>query len=630
MTECNSCGFTNRSGVRFCEGCGQRFDRPSAQVTCPACGHGNDAAYRFCEECGASFTVLIADTAVAPAPEPTPVRREPVPESRPTTTAAPPAPRTRRWPKVAAAIVVVGIAGGGAWLASQQPWQDDTTNDFAQAKEPPPTPSPAPPETTPQESQSGSTPPDTEAMTRPTTRATTAAPTTISTAETSDSITEITPGDIVIEFEEREPSDLQFAAAGSQGEPPVQAFGLTAPPDSDVDGIADWIEEWVVETFAPIYVFDEHEPSGASQWAFQSGPGFTPTVLSIGGFQLMIPFPPASEHPSNNMAFAWQVSPIPAPNAVSSNPSVAITIVALYRNDWVDLGNSAGGSWWHYGDTERMRIFVDISGPYCDGQVLTPDCLTSGYYNYVRMTLNRHHETAWYEASQLRYLPDSLGRYHLAAFVSEGKHAVYTDYRECEDAKVVGPVHENCDHGHIWQDVDFMMGLNVGEAGSQAINQLAAVPEFASIFGSAGDERAWDPNWRFCGGYNISAADRDRTNDVLSFFGQTSPMCAGPVGNKWYEPHLIGGEWWGSNGLQYVIIQDSEPGWYSWEAYDESGSLVETAWVWVDGLSLQATFDGGDNYVPGSIGSYSADGLGVIYWTNGVVFSRIPDDSYLY
>ncbi len=428
-------------------------------------------------------------------------------------------------------------------------------------------------------------------------------------------------------FDEYESSGVTLGSSGSAHDPPAQAFGLAAPPDSDGDGIYDWLEEWIVETFAPIYIFDEHEPSGSTEGAFQSTLGPIPTLISMGGFQLLTPLPPGDSHPSENMVFAWQVSPVPTPNAVSNNPSVAITIVGLYRNDWVDLGYSNGGSWWHYGDTERMRIFVDLSGPYCAEQQLTPDCLSSASYRLVRMTLNRHHETAWYEPHQLGYIWDAQGRPHFAAFVSEGKHAVYASYEECENAKVFGPVNENCAHGYIWSDVDFLPDLNVGEVGRPLIQQLTHVPDFARVFGTDGDERAWDRNWRFCGGYNIPVEDRFRTNDVLTFFGQSSPMCAGPVGNKWFEPHQVEGTWWGSNLLQYVLTAESD-GWYRWDAYNEQGTLVEHAWVWVDGMTLWATWDDGATYLLGYITSYGADGLGIIQWDNGVVFSRLPGDEY--
>jgi class 3 adenylate cyclase len=53
---CASCGRENRTGARFCGGCGG-----SLAPRCPACGAAAEPDARFCDGCGASLA--------APAPD---------------------------------------------------------------------------------------------------------------------------------------------------------------------------------------------------------------------------------------------------------------------------------------------------------------------------------------------------------------------------------------------------------------------------------------------------------------------------------------------------------------------------------------------------------------------------------
>ncbi len=68
--KCPNCGNTNRSGVKFCEECGQKMPnvvkggkRAKAQadqstIICRKCGHTNRASSQFCEECGTKLAVV--------------------------------------------------------------------------------------------------------------------------------------------------------------------------------------------------------------------------------------------------------------------------------------------------------------------------------------------------------------------------------------------------------------------------------------------------------------------------------------------------------------------------------------------------------------------------------------------
>lgn len=56
LTTCKTCGFVNRSGTAFCENCGNNLGmEPWEGDRCPSCGYPNRLGIRFCEGCGVSF-----------------------------------------------------------------------------------------------------------------------------------------------------------------------------------------------------------------------------------------------------------------------------------------------------------------------------------------------------------------------------------------------------------------------------------------------------------------------------------------------------------------------------------------------------------------------------------------------
>jgi hypothetical protein len=52
--KCSNCGHENRSGVKFCEECGQLI-KSDKGISCPECGFKNRAGVNFCENCGATL-----------------------------------------------------------------------------------------------------------------------------------------------------------------------------------------------------------------------------------------------------------------------------------------------------------------------------------------------------------------------------------------------------------------------------------------------------------------------------------------------------------------------------------------------------------------------------------------------
>src|SRR5262245_20089083 len=70
---CESCGFENPEGMKFCEQCGTKLVR-----ACPNCGQQVRPTAKFCGECGTTLTspagtspLVPHDSQPAPSPLPT-------------------------------------------------------------------------------------------------------------------------------------------------------------------------------------------------------------------------------------------------------------------------------------------------------------------------------------------------------------------------------------------------------------------------------------------------------------------------------------------------------------------------------------------------------------------------------
>ena len=62
MTTCPSCGTENKTGAKFCGGCGLSLALP-----CSACGAINDSGMRFCTECGGSLASVVTSPSLPPS-----------------------------------------------------------------------------------------------------------------------------------------------------------------------------------------------------------------------------------------------------------------------------------------------------------------------------------------------------------------------------------------------------------------------------------------------------------------------------------------------------------------------------------------------------------------------------------
>lgn len=260
-------------------------------------------------------------------------------------------------------------------------------------------------------------------------------------------------------------------------------FGLTGPSginDKDYDGLSDEFERWIADEFFPYLYLDGSETES-----------------------------------KYNIMRLYQVTPL---TNASSNPigednyfgpdGVLLTFVVLFEDDY---GDRMTGLTDHDGDAELLRIlFVPLpNDPYS----WTP----------LVVVIKRHEDTP--EAYYLGHLDwiDS----HPIIWVSADKHAMYSDWEECDD---YSSGFEYCgDSDELNYPVSlYVDGFNVGERRNPA---FYLIPE--SSLNKFTNEYAWaNPPYSikdgvelsdaFCGGDDKAPKSRDEGE------------CGGGLNGKWW------------------------------------------------------------------------------------------------
>jgi len=260
--------------------------------------------------------------------------------------------------------------------------------------------------------------------------------------------------------------------------------------DDDGDGLSNAMEQWLVDNFKPVLIFDEEENDCISDVYSQT-------------------------------ATVFQVTPYETIERYSKSGAL-LTFVILYPEDCGGMSTYVSG--WpfhaHDGDTEALRIFVyenPIDGNWYIGKIL----------------MRRHDETEWtaHGPEEFYYAQDEVSGLttHPYVYVSESKHAMYKSANACEDYTffyIPGLTDfEDCDGGPI-MTLATPASHNVGERDAMAFDQLSTSSSYIlrNLFWV---ESAWS-NGRFCGGKDISVSE-----------------CAGPMSGKWWPPVDNGSCSWG-------------------------------------------------------------------------------------
>jgi len=304
-------------------------------------------------------------------------------------------------------------------------------------------------------------------------------------------------------------------------------WSFTTAADSDGDGIEDLEEEWLANTFAPTYVFDEEE----QLWVGDADGNLVPK----------------RDFRRSDVTYLYQVSPgcqgfevdhtIGDPE-IDGTGMVSLTIVALYRYDYVPIQFAGYGKYWsHYGDSEALQLcFETVTAAKAEYEPwlhMTARYLRHSngrevFYRHRWTILKRHNEQRWYRS--WRY--DYESGHHPRVYVAEGKHAAYMSPWECHNSSGESPTFaglgyfEDCDGGERFTPA-LPAEHNVGEA-DRPLMDTFAVP------GGRRPEAVWGRQQRFCGGYNVFSPDAVRTVFTVALFVKVpSPTCAGPIGDKW-------------------------------------------------------------------------------------------------
>lgn len=314
--------------------------------------------------------------------------------------------------------------------------------------------------------------------------------------------------------------------------------------DRDGDGFPDWEEDFVAEKYMPYFEYDEEEynyNTGSQPirqfedviYLYQITPAYCEAVEVASSFNVTI----LDHQPGTYMS------------------TILMTVVAIYPYDYVpDLSTASGREnvFAHFGDTEVVRLCIHRTEN------------TEGSVNYqvgfVQMIRHSHAHTYWY--SDFEETQDG----HVWIHVSEGKHAGFASYGECEHSNDLSIQQvawdEDCDDGIK------IMPYTGPEANVGEQNAFFDIPfsstSFASWMQNRGyqmsgfnpsyrgytdtyDEYVWIASSltprasRYCGTYPINDFDSSNKRTIVSVGGVSvyeQEWCAGGIASKWYVPSV--------------------------------------------------------------------------------------------
>lgn len=315
----------------------------------------------------------------------------------------------------------------------------------------------------------------------------------------------------------------------------IQSGANSSYPDADNDGISDETEQWAIDTFTPYFLYDEDEHDII----------IDQSTYNFGEFY--------------GVVYLYQVSPVDCSTwgvdnsyfAVydafsykdSTPPTILLTVVATYSYDYAPMESvipfdDEDDEFNHYGDTEAVRIC--LSDPEND------DTYVVDFVHVVRHS----HDHVYFKNSL--YFDD----WHPILYISEGKHAAFSNKDECESAN---PWYQDL----VW-DEDCAEGKyiipqyrpNVGEYYygksmfisdfnlQNSFNLVSPSPyffELSDIYNPFYDEAVWASNYnvsrhrdnKFCGTYDVADANNHHWIGPAEL-----PYCGGSLHSKWWSPML--------------------------------------------------------------------------------------------
>jgi len=539
--KCLTCGFDNRTGVRFCENCGEELVIPVSEIkasqdqACKACGTGNSPDFLFCENCGAPLNaepvaspVSIAKVQFIYCPN---CGRKNSSEHRfceacgtsltddGMAIQAPPRKKSSLTKWVLVGFGLAGLIALSVLFASQGTITP-TTAVQPDYQEPEQMPVYAP-ETTDDNTQSQS--PEV---------ASTDAPETEPPQAAGDNSTE--PAQSDSQNSQSEPP--AFEPPPLPADPPKLDMDTYDPlscencggggstDDVDHDGLQDWVEEYIGQTFAPYFVLDAHEV----WWRPCFGLHEVSDNICINVDQEIKP-----------LNFLYQVRP----GTINGEPYALLVITVLYDIDYAPP-TYVNSILWHYGDTETVELYIRCWSADCNEPL-------QGYW-IDGMVINRHSEGFWYDASNFTMVdaygqtPSDGSATHPMVFVSAGKHGAYSSLWECNHTEIEGGVDEHCSLGYVGVPPLWGWPVNVGEINYP---NMAAEVFINNIYPN---EKVWDFNYEFCGGQVLPAfgGNGELLFGVGSILGISDffipfwedkyvPVCAGSIASKWYPFDVV-------------------------------------------------------------------------------------------
>ncbi|MBI5842364.1 MAG: zinc ribbon domain-containing protein [Chloroflexi bacterium] len=294
--------------------------------------------------------------------------------------------------------------------------------------------------------------------------------------------------EVSIQVDEEAMAVPELGSADASFETEMPGMGGGAATDTDEDGLNDGFEEWIANAFVPIFQYDEDEdvPREQVMRFYQVTPIYktSPNVWNYPQYQF-----PEYQGP----------------------PGILITYVVAYT--W-DTGDAVLGIEAHAGDAEAIRIF--LVNPRNDPFTWNP----------VVIMIKRHFDDPEaYYSYQFQW-----SQTHPIVWVSEDKHAMYSNWEECDDYSVG---FEYCDSKGYQINSPIVSGGDGFNVGERLNHPFSEIPN--NTLGLFANEFVWSSSASKLPVY-------DNQGNVIGSYDAAENFCGGYSGSKCGGG--MDGKWW--------------------------------------------------------------------------------------